>query len=115
MALAIGSVSATSGMTGAIYEQIRANLEPDLGDMAEADKEPIRDGWRKLAHGIATGVVEHLLDNLELSGVQARGNVNVSISGSTAAASGHQHTAGTLAGSQANVTFNQVAGTGTFA
>jgi hypothetical protein len=115
MALSIGTVAATSGMAGAIYDQIQANLEPGLGDMSEEDKEPIRDSWRKLAHGIATGVVQHLLDNLELTGVQTRGNVSVTVSGSTALVSGHQHGAGTLSGAQNNVTFTQVAGTGTFA
>lgn len=100
MALVIGDAAASSGMSAAIYAQIQANLEPDLGDMADADKEPIRDGWRKLAHAIATGVVQHLLDNLEVAGVQTRGDVAVAVSGGT--------------GTQTGATFTQVAGTGTF-
>ena len=98
MALSIGSTG--SGMTKAIYDQIVAELEPDLGGMSEADKVKVRAGWAKLAHAVATGVVNHIVGNLQLTGVQTRGNISASVSGATA--------------SQSNVTFNQVTGTGTF-
>lgn len=101
MALVIGDAGATTGMAAAIYAQLQTHLEPGLGGVKEADREQVRDGWRKLAHAIATGVVTHLLENLELSGVQTRGDVSVAVSGST--------------GTQTGATFTQVAGTGTFA
>lgn len=107
MALQIGDLGATAGMTKAIYDQIRANIEPDLAELSEEDLEPVRDGWRKLAHAIATGVIQHLLDNLEVRDVETRGTVTVSISGSTEITGSHQHAAGTLQGSQ-TVTFEQI-------
>lgn len=108
MALEIGNIEATAGMAKAIYDQIKANIEPDLGDLSEEQLEPIRDGWRKLSHGIAKGVIEQLIANMEIKGIQTQGNVSTSIAGSTATASGHQHAAGSLAGTQNNVTFSQI-------
>ena len=108
MSLNIGNIGATSGMAQAIYDQIRSNLEPDLGDMPAADLEKVRASWRKLAHGIATGVVNHLRANLEIRNIQTQGDVDVTVGGATAEASGHQHAAGTLSGSQSNVIFNQI-------
>jgi hypothetical protein len=98
MALSIGNTG--SGMTKAIYDQVVAELEPDLGSMSEADRAKVRAGWAKLAHAVATGVVNHLVGNLQLTGVQTRGSISATVSGATA--------------TQSNVTFNQVAGTGTF-
>lgn len=113
MALQIGDIGATTGMAGAIYDQLLANIEPGLGELSEEELEPIRDGWRRLAHAVATGVIQHLVANLEIHGVQTRGDVAVALSGATAPANAHQHGAGTLRGSQSGVTFTQVAGTGT--
>jgi hypothetical protein len=116
MALSIGNAAATTGMTGAVYKQLRAALEPDLpDDMDPVDVEKVRAGWRKLAHAVATGVIQHLLSNMEVRDVQTRGNISPSITGSTETASGHTHPAGGLSASQSNVTFPQVAGTGTVA
>lgn len=115
MAMSIGSVQAASGMSKAIYDQIRENLEGDLGELAPGDLEKVHTSWKKLAHAIATGVVQHVTANLEIRDVQTRGNVSVTLSGATATASGHTHAAGTLSGSQNGVTFTQVAGTGTVA
>ena len=115
MALEIGNLTATAGMTKAIYDQIRANIEPGLDDLGEEELVPIRDGWKKLAHGIATGVIEHLLSSLEIRDVETRGTVTVSLGGFTATANSHRHGAGTLEGSQ-TVTFQQInEGTGLIA
>ncbi|HET7461551.1 MAG TPA: hypothetical protein VFJ82_09880 [Longimicrobium sp.] len=89
MALAIGDEQASTGMSKAIYDQLEDSLGAGLAALSPADQEPVRDGWRKLAFAIATGVVNHLLSNLELSGVQAK--------------------------APNNVVSTQVAGTGTFA
>lgn len=110
MALNIGNTDATAGMAEAIYDQIQVNIEPDLEDMGEDELEDVRASWRKLAHAVATGVVNHLLTNLEIRDVQTEGDVdNVTISGSTgsAAPSNHTHGAGSLIGAQSNITFRQ--------
>jgi hypothetical protein len=104
VALEIGSVTADSGMTRAIFDQVDALLAPPLvaavDDAPEAAKpaaqaalDGARDGWRKLSFAIATGVIGHLRTNLELRGVQARGDVSASVSGSTgpAAPAAHVH------------------------
>lgn len=72
MALAIGDEQASTGMSKAIYDQLEASLGSGLSSLPPADQAPVKDGWRKLAFAIATGVVNHLLDELELSGVQTR-------------------------------------------
>ena len=108
MALDEGDITASSGMAQAIYDQIVLNLEDDLGDITDEEKEPIREGWQKLAHAVATGVINHLISNMEISGIDTRGNVSVAITGSTATASGHNHARGTLSGSASNVTFSMI-------
>lgn len=119
MSLHIGDVDASSGMAQAIYDQIQTNIEPDLPEMDEGDLADVRDSWRKLAHAVATGVIDHLLANLEIQGIQTRGNVNdVVVTGTTGSAppSNHAHGAGSLRGRQNNVTFEQSnAGTGLIA
>lgn len=77
MALVIGNEQASTGMSQAIYDQIEDSLGDGLAALKPADQETIRDGWRKLAFAIATGVVSHLLAHLELSGVQTRDPNNV--------------------------------------
>ena len=93
MALTIGNKNATSGMSKSIYDEIRDAIEPDLGDLDEPTLEDMRDGWRKLAFAIATGVIEHIQSNMEIQGVQTRGNIAATVSGSSA--------------TQNNVTFTQ--------
>lgn len=73
MAMQIGAAAATSGMAKAIYDQIAANLEPDIAPLKDADKTPVREGWKKLAHAIAAGVVNHIQANLELLNMNETG------------------------------------------
>jgi hypothetical protein len=119
MALVIGSEAADTGMSKAIYDQVDALLSPPLEDAveqapdaakpgAQAALDAARDGWRKLSFAIANGVIGHLLTNLEVAGVQARGNINAQVSGATGSAAPGPHThAVALTGTQANVTFTQ--------
>ena len=81
MALIIGDVTATTGMTKAIFDQFDAVLmsDEDKSKMKPADLEKVRDGWRKLAVAIATGVVNHLKSNMEVQGIQAGGNLNLDV------------------------------------
>jgi hypothetical protein len=119
MALQVGSVNADSGMSRAIFEQIDRLLSPPLqGAVDGATGEPkvkaqealdaARDGWRKLSFAIATGVIGHILSNMEVSGVQTKGNIAASVSGSTAPAppGPHPHPV-SLTASQTGVTFAQ--------
>ena len=118
MALVPGSVAADSGMAKAIYEQIDPLLSPPLqkavaqatGEAQVAAQQALdaaRDGWRKLSFCIATGVINHLLSNLEVHGVQTSGTLNAPVDGQTGPAqpSAHQHQVSLAA--QAGVTFSQ--------
>jgi hypothetical protein len=104
MALTIGTPAADTGMTNAIFVQLDALLSPPLQasvDSATAEAKPgaqaaldaARGGWRNLAFAVAKGVVNHLLDNLEITGVTASGSVSVPVSGNTgtAAPAAHVH------------------------
>jgi hypothetical protein len=87
MALQIGDASAGSGLAGAIYDQLDAVLSPPLAD-DEATLAAAQDGWRNLALAIATGVVEHLVANLEVRGVQTTGSVSAPVANGVAVQSG---------------------------
>lgn len=95
-------------MAAAIFDQLQANIEPDLGDLSEDELEPIRDGWRKLAHAVATGVVAHLQSNLELVDAATEGVPERDVEGATASDPGggnHTHAAGTLTVTLDDLTF----------
>lgn len=108
MGLQIGDVNATSGMSKAIYDQLNIILSPPLGGTPPEDLEKIRDSWRKLAFAIAKGVIDHITANMEIFGVQTRGNVNAPVQGNTGSANlgNHLHSVN-LSGAQNNVTFTQ--------
>jgi hypothetical protein len=119
MALVIGNVSAESGMSQAIYVEIDALLSPPLQeavDNASDDAKPAaqealdkaREGWQKLAFAVATGVINHIVNELEVHNVQTRGTVNTTVNGNTgpAAPANHQHTV-SVSGTAANVLFRQ--------
>jgi hypothetical protein len=95
MALQVGDPAAGSGMTKAIFDQLDAMLSPPLQqavDEAEGDAktaaqgalEGARDGWRKLAFAVAAGVVGHVVGNLEVRGVQTKGDVHAVVAGQAA-------------------------------
>jgi len=95
MALQVGDPAAGSGLTKDIYDQLDALLSPPLQkavDAAGTDARPglqaaldqARDGWRKLAFAIAAGVVGHLVANLEIRGIQAKGDVHATVAGQKA-------------------------------
>lgn len=70
MALAAGNQAATAGMTKAIFDKLDQVLGPGIESLEPAAKEAVRDGWRKLAFAIAGGVVEHIVANMEIFGIQ---------------------------------------------
>ena len=120
MALAIGPENASSGMSRLIFVEMDRLLSPSLQQAvndAGADAKPAaqealdgaRDGWRKLAFAIATGVIDHVVANMEIFDIETRGNVTTSVSGNTAGAApaaNHVH-AVSLSGQANNVTFTQ--------
>lgn len=94
MALTIGSEDAENGMSLAVYTEMDRLLSPPLQAMVdEADGEArvkaqealdgAREGWKKLAFAIASGVITHLLENMEISGVTTQGDVTVAVQGNT--------------------------------
>ncbi len=84
MALDIGNAAATTGMTKAIYDKMNEVMASSLDGLEPDKAEPIRDGWRKLAHAVATGVVAHIRDNAEVVEVVTRGDISATVSGDTA-------------------------------
>ena len=90
--LQIGDAGAGSGLTKAIYDQLDTLLSPPLQKDATT-LASAQDGWRKLAFAIATGVVQHVLANLEVRGVQTAGSISAPVANGVA--------------TQANVTFSQ--------
>jgi hypothetical protein len=106
-----GDLTANAGMTKAIYGQIRAVMEPDLGDLSEDDLNAMRQSWKKLSYAIAKGIVEHIIANMEIHSIQTSGNINTTVSGETDQALGppynHGHSLINSSGVQNNVLFTQ--------
>lgn len=105
MALNIGNSNATTGMTKSIYDKIRQVMEP-MENVEEPDMEPIREGWRNLSFAVASGVIEHLIANLEIAGIETQGSINAEVDGNTETANGHNHPV-SLNATQNNVLFLQ--------
>jgi|GEM_PF-4584819 len=107
MALQIGNPN--SGMTKAIYDQLDTlMMTPSLKDLKPEVLEMIRDGWRTLAFAIATGVVNHIISNMEVIGVETSGHVATTVTGTVAGAA-----IGTVVGTAVNSTVTgTVTGTG---
>jgi hypothetical protein len=119
MALVIGSETADSGMSKAIFDQVDTLLSPPLQaavDSASPDAKPgaqaaldaAREGWKKLSFAVANGVIAHILANMEVVGIKAGGAINAQVSGTTGAAppNAHSHTVA-LAATQTGVSFTQ--------
>lgn len=88
MPLQIGTIAATSGMTKAVYDQMDAILSPPLSGLKPAEMAKVRDSWKQLAFAISKGVIDHLKANMEINGVQTRGNINAAVAGSAATQTG---------------------------
>ena len=107
MALEIGDITAGSGMSKAIFDQIDSLLSPPLDGTPQEEMEKIRDSWRQLAFAIATGVIGHIKSNMEISGVDVSindvsTNVNVTTSCPSGAGTGAGTGSGTATGQQSN-------------
>jgi hypothetical protein len=84
MALDVGDSGATAGMTKDIYEKLNELLMPSVPPEGLGDAQKV---WKQLAFAIATGVVGHVLANLEVRNVTVAGNVTLPVSGANAAGS----------------------------
>ncbi|MCZ6817979.1 MAG: hypothetical protein O7G31_00620 [Calditrichaeota bacterium] len=114
MALTIGSVEADAGMSQLVYLEMDIQLSPPLQnaiDQAEEEADAkaaaenalaeARNGWKKLSYAIAKGVINHILTNMVITGIETEGDVSTSISGNTGETDGHLHTV-ELTGGQAD-------------
>jgi hypothetical protein len=63
MALEIGDVNASSGLTQAIFVVMERELGDNLGDLEPPDADKVKEAWRKLSLAIAEGVIEHFRGN----------------------------------------------------
>ncbi len=86
MALTIGDKEANTGMTKAVYDELRALLEDDLKSLGEDKLAPIRESWKKIAYAVAKGVIEHITANMEVFGVTVKGDVTTTVTGNTGVA-----------------------------
>jgi hypothetical protein len=122
MGLLKGDITASSGMSKAIYQEVDTLLSPPLqqavdgaeGDAKEKAQEALdksREGWRKLSYAIAQGVIEHIKANMEIYGVQTQGDINTTVSGETdtslSSPNDHGHGLINSSGEQNNVVFTQ--------
>jgi RNA-binding protein YhbY len=82
LALVIGDEGATNGMAKDIYDKLNELLKAPV---PPADLEKAQKVWKQIAFGVATGVVTHLLDNLEVSGVAVSGQANLPVANNSAA------------------------------
>jgi hypothetical protein len=78
MAMQIGDDQAGSGMAKDIFDQIDLVMQPTI---PPANLPDARKGWRKLAFAVASGVITHIKNNMEISGIQAQGNVTTTVTG----------------------------------
>lgn len=111
------------GMTLAIYTEMDNQLSPpliDAVDNAQSDEErdaaekalnDARNTWKKISYAIAKGVVEHIIANMEIYGIQTQGEIDTAVSGETDQALEspykHGHSLIHSSGEQENVVFTQ--------
>ena len=55
----------------------------DAKAVAQDALDTARKSWKQLAFAIANGVINHLIANMEITGIQTTGNVDATVNGST--------------------------------
>lgn len=76
MVLEIGSANADSGMSQAIYQEMDRLLSPLFQDVDQETLDAARKGWKKLSFAIASGVISHILSNMEIIDIHASGTID---------------------------------------
>ncbi|NIM18414.1 MAG: hypothetical protein GTO45_41065 [Candidatus Aminicenantes bacterium] len=106
MGLEPGDITATGGMSKAIYDALFNNMKDGFPDSEPS--EDVCQSWKKLAYSIAFGVIEHIKSNMEIKGITTKGDVSITISGSTGIAdpADHTHSVG-LSDTDSDVVFTQ--------
>ena len=104
MALSAGDEQASSGMSKAIYDQINQLLSPSIPADPPDLLPKVQANWKQLAFCIATGVVAHLKSNLEITGLQVTGTVNVPITGTAGGNPVTGNASGSLTSTQSGAT-----------
>ena len=68
-----------SGLASEIYSELKAELEPDLtgANVEPSDISVIEAQWQKIANAVARAVVNHIVSNLEIMGIQTTVSTNV--------------------------------------
>ncbi len=109
MALSVDNTDTTTGMSEAIYDALCDELEEELAEQLSEDQlTPIRESWKKMAHAIATGVIAHIISNMEVFGITTQGNVSTSVEGKTGSALPNKHSHSiSLSGVASDVVFTQ--------
>ena len=113
MALQIGDINASFGMSKAIYDELNNILSPPLDGTPSEEMTKIRDAWRQLAFAVAKGVISHIKSNMEISGVEVSindvsTNVNVTTSCPSGTGTGTGTGSGSATGQQSNSGTNLV-------
>lgn len=82
-------------MTLAVYTEMDNQLSPPLKEAikeakedfekkaAEKALEDARESWKKLAFAIARGVVEYIKSDMEIYGIETKGEINAKVNGYT--------------------------------
>jgi hypothetical protein len=83
MAMQVGDEQASSGMAKDIYDQMDQIMKP-TDPIPPASLEEMRKGWKKLAFAVASGVITHIKNNMEISGIQGKGDVTTTVTGTVA-------------------------------
>ncbi|BAP56311.1 hypothetical protein THII_2014 [Thioploca ingrica] len=79
-------------MSYQIYTQLDEILSPPLqASMSAEQLNDVRAGWKKLAYAIAKGVIEHLTANLEIYGIETKGDLPIKGNTGTALPNNHLH------------------------
>jgi hypothetical protein len=97
-------------MAKAIYQAIDGELRPPMEGVG-VESDVIRQSqtaWKKLSYAIAKGVIEHIQVNMEIRGIQTKGDVSTTVSGRTGSTDPgpHRHSVD-LSGEQTDVVFTQ--------
>jgi hypothetical protein len=119
MAMSIGSADAEDGMAKAIFAPMDQLLSPPLQTavdnatgaakaVAQQALNNARTNWKQLAFAIATGVINHITQNMEIVDIQTTGDVAAVFTGITGPAPPGPHTHPiTLTAAESSVTFTQ--------
>ena len=109
-----------AGMTLTVYTEMDSQLSPPLKDAinnaqsadekkaAEDALKDARKNWKKLSYAVAKGVIEHIKVNMEICGIQTKGNIDTEVKGNTGRTNpgNHRHSVD-LSGEQLDVVFTQ--------